>query len=174
MFQAQSRRREQLQNGEAASDRIELPWSDGYFAQLGLVLGVTYRSAAVLTGGADAPEPPDAGTEYVPTPEPGHRMPHLWLTPDHSTIDAVGEWFTLLTPDPDPWKRCVSPPWPLRVEPLPAEHLDACELSPHGALLIRPDGHIAARWPDGPPADSALRNALATLTGTGSDGRPYA
>ncbi|WP_405641374.1 hypothetical protein [Streptomyces sp. NBC_00019] len=34
----------------------------------------------------------------------------------------------------------------------------------HGALLVRPDGHIAARRPDGPPADDALRSALATLT----------
>lgn len=46
MFEAQSLRHEQLQAGEAAPVRVELPWSDRYFAQLGLVLGVAYRSDA--------------------------------------------------------------------------------------------------------------------------------
>src|SRR5581483_8919419 len=71
MLEVQNRRREQLRTGEAASGKAELPWSERYFAQLGLVLGVTYRSAAVLTGDAALP---DTGTDYVPTAEPGRRM----------------------------------------------------------------------------------------------------
>lgn len=165
MFQAQGRRREQLQNGEAGSDGIELPWSDRYFAQLGLVLGAAYRSAAVLADGDAPSEPSDpSDADYVPTTAPGHRMPHLWLGPDRSTLDAVGEWFTLLTPDPAGWEGQRTASWPLRIEPLPDEHTDRCALGRRGALLVRPDGHIAARWPDGPPADSGLRNALAAVT----------
>ncbi|MFG2874652.1 FAD-dependent monooxygenase [Streptomyces sp. NPDC048337] len=166
-MQVQSRRREQIQAGEAAPSQVELPWSERYFAQLGLVLGVAYRSAAVLPDGNPRPEPSEAGTDYLPTAEPGHRMPHLWLTRDRSTLDAFGEWFTVLTGDPTPWERqaAAAAPWPLRVEALSDEHLDLCGLPPRGALLIRPDGHVGARWHDRPPHDSTLRDALAAVSG---------
>ncbi|MCD9141266.1 FAD-dependent monooxygenase [Streptomyces albireticuli] len=195
----QNRRREQLRSGETVPSHVELPWSKGFFAQLGLVLGAVYRSGAVLAGDStragpsgagekteerteeradeetheesheetreETHEDPDAGTEYVPTAEPGHRMPHLRLARDRSTLDAFGEWFTLLTPDPSRWARCAAAPWPLRVETLPGEHAGRCGIGPSGALLIRPDGHVGARWPDRPPSDATLQHALATLTG---------
>ncbi|MFC9292947.1 FAD-dependent monooxygenase [Streptomyces sp. NPDC057011] len=164
-----TRRREQLQAGAAAAPtQMELPWSERYFAQLGLVLGVAYRSAAVLTDGSAPPDPSEVGTDYVPTAEPGHRMPHLWLAPGRSTLDAFGAWFTLLTSDPTPWEQQAAAPWPLRIETLSDEHLDRCGLPPYGALLVRPDGHVAARWHDRPPHDSTLRDALATITGRSS------
>lgn len=157
----QSRRRERPPN------RIELPWTDQYFAQLGLVLGVVYRSSAVLTGDADGmdgtAQPPPPGTDYVPAAAPGHRLPHRRLTGDRSTLDALGEWFTLFTPDPAAWALPVSVP--LRVEPLPHEHAEPYELGSHGALLVRPDGHVAAHWPDRPRAPALLAEALGRLTG---------
>ncbi|WP_246260599.1 FAD-dependent monooxygenase [Streptomyces typhae] len=206
MLNVQHRRRAQLRSGAeptpvaAATDRlsapVELPWSERYFAQLGLVLGVAY-------GAADTPS--DGATDYVPTAEPGHRLPHLWLTPEgpgpdgtgsdatgsgttgsdatgpgttgsgatgpggappgRSTLDACGEWFTLLTPGPDRGERLAAGPWPVRVEPLPAEHAARWGLGPRGALLVRPDGHIGARWHDLPrPGGTELRAALAALT----------
>uniref|UniRef100_A0AAU2JYQ2 FAD-dependent monooxygenase n=1 Tax=Streptomyces sp. NBC_00049 TaxID=2903617 RepID=A0AAU2JYQ2_9ACTN len=170
LFQAQTLRREQLQSGEAAPARVELPWSERYFAQLGLILGVTYRSAAVVPDGSapsappEGSEPSDAGTDYVPSTQPGHRMPHLWLADDRSTLDVFGEGFTLLTPDPVHWDRQSAAPWPLRIEALTAEHAALCDLRPGGALLIRPDGHVGARWRDRPPGDRALRDALASIT----------
>ncbi|WP_245689293.1 FAD-dependent monooxygenase [Streptomyces chattanoogensis] len=166
LLQVQNRRRDQLQTGEAAPARIELPWSEEYFAQLGLVLGVSYHSDAVLSDNATPPEPSGSSTDYVPTTEPGHRMPHLWLTPNSSTLDTFGEWFTLLAPDPAHWEQqpTATPTWPLHIEPLPHEYLDLCGLHLHGALLVRPDGHIAARWRDRPPSDATLRHALTTLT----------
>ncbi|WP_445184836.1 FAD-dependent monooxygenase [Pseudonocardia sp. Cha107L01] len=164
MHQAQNRRHEQLQAGETAPAQIELPWSDRYFAQLGLVLGVAYHSDALLTNGSTPPELSDPGTDYVPTAQPNHRMPHLWLKDNHSTLDTHGEWFTLLTPDPTQWERQSAAPWPLHIEALPSEHTDLCCLGPHGALLIRPDGHISARWTDRPPSDSVLHHALTTIT----------
>ncbi len=164
MRQAQVRRLEQLQAGETAQDQIERPWSDQYFAQLGLVLGATYRSAAVLTDDS-TPDLSGIGTEYVPTAKPGHRMPHLWLTENRSTLDAVGEWFTLFTPSPDAWRQHATAPWPLHIETLPE---DLCGISPRGALLVRPDGYIGARWPDFPPSDATLHQALAAITRSAS------
>ncbi|MEV5875701.1 FAD-dependent monooxygenase [Streptomyces sp. NPDC052101] len=161
----QSRRLAQLRTGDTAPDQVELPWTDRYFAQLGLVLGVTYHSAAVLPETSDPPEPSAPGTDYVPTPEPGHRLPHLRLRDGRSTLDAVGAWFTLLTPDPAAWAHGRAVAAPLRVEPLPAEHTEPYGLGPHGALLVRPDGHIAARWPDGSPAATTLAAALSAITG---------
>lgn len=167
----QSRRREQLQRGEEASARSEPPWSERYFAQLDLVLGITYRSDAVLTDdGAPPAEPSGEGTDYVPTADPGRRMPHLWLTRGRSTLDAFGEWFTLLTADPAPGQRRAAGAWPLRVETLSEEQAGLCGLSPDGALLIRPDGHVGARWRTRPPGASALGDALATITGASAPG----
>ncbi|MBH5338142.1 FAD-dependent monooxygenase [Streptomyces pactum] len=179
MLDVQERYEARRRSGEPEPTDMELPWSERYFAQLGLLLGVCYRSGAVLTGDGAAPEPPDPGTDYVPTTEPGHRMPHLWLGPGRSTLDAFGEWFTLLTPEParepppDPGRpgpgsarpeQPAVPPWPLRTEPLPGRSTGPYDPGPRETLLVRPDGHVAARWHDGVPHVSAVRDALAALT----------
>ncbi|WP_191876309.1 FAD-dependent monooxygenase [Streptomyces filipinensis] len=171
--EVQRRRLAQLRAGGAVPDPVETPWADRYFAQLGLVLGAVYRSAAVLPTDQPPTRPsdpgtdpgPGSGTDYVPTADPGRRLPHLWLGDDRSTLDTVGAWFTLLTPDPAAWAQRTAGSVPLRVEPLPREHTEPYGLGPRGALLVRPDGHIAARWPDRPPTTTPLPDALAGLTG---------
>ncbi|MEV6771074.1 FAD-dependent monooxygenase [Nocardia sp. NPDC051030] len=165
-LQVQTNRRTQLQNTTSPPTPLELPWTDRYFAQLGLVLGVTYTSRAILTAPESAPTSPNPdgaaeqpatdaaaeqpGTDYLPIPEPGHRLPHLWLTPTHSTLDTLGEWFTLLTPDPTHWNHHPLPAWPLHVEPLTPTQATTLSLHSHEALLVRPDGHITARYPARP------------------------
>jgi len=146
-----------LAQGVAPAE-VELPWSERYFAQLGLVLGVSYHSAAVLGNGSGPPAPSDISTDYVPTAEPGHRMPHVWLGENRSTLDTFGEWFTLLTPDPARWEQDATAS-PLRIETLPREDADHYGLGTQGALLVRPDGYIGARWDD----HASLADALTTI-----------
>ncbi|MET8873050.1 hypothetical protein [Nocardia sp. NPDC004604] len=83
--------------------------------------------------------------DYVPTTEPGRRMPHQWLTPDRSTFDVIGEWFTPLTLDPRHWKQQAAASWPLHIEPLTSEYTDRSDLGPRGAVLIRPRGRPLVR-----------------------------
>lgn len=158
-FDVQDKRGEQLRSREPTPEHVELPWSERFFAQLGLVLGVSYRSAAVLgvTGAA-----PDPGTDYLPTAGPGDRLPHRWLGPGRSTLDTLGEWFTLLAPEPARWTQTDSAPWPLHVETLPGAHAISYALEPEEALLVRPDGHIAARLRNRGPHE--VTAALAAVT----------
>lgn len=152
------RRREQP--SDAPRTQVQLPWSDRYFAQLGLVLGTAYDSRAVLPDGSVPPAPSDPVTDYVPTGRPGHRLPHVRLEDGRSSLDFLGEWFTLLTPDPEHWAELTATGRPLHLVSLPDGHADRYGCGPRGALLVRPDGHVAARWPTVPPSDAAIRHAI--------------
>jgi putative polyketide hydroxylase len=111
----------------------------------GLVLGGTYRSAAVH---ADEEPRPDNVASYHPDAEPGRRAPHVWLPDGRSTLDLFGPWFTLLAgPDyQDPDYQDSEPlPEPLHRHRLDAFAQDVYGISASGAVLVRPDGHVARR-----------------------------
>lgn len=106
----------------------------------GLVLGGRYRSAAIHAVG----EPPPLSVEsYRPDAAPGSRAPHVWLPDGRSTLDLFGPWFTLLT-GPRYRHRDALPDLMRRY------WLDASGAGPYGigdggAVLVRPDGHVAWR-----------------------------
>jgi 2-polyprenyl-6-methoxyphenol hydroxylase-like FAD-dependent oxidoreductase len=106
----------------------------------GLVLGGTYRSAAVHADGEPASE---SVAIYHPDAAPGRRAPHAWLPDGRSTLDLFGPWFTLLT---GPRYR-GSPvlPEPMHRHRLGASTQPVCGISDRGAVLVRPDGHVAWR-----------------------------
>ncbi|HEX4214647.1 MAG TPA: FAD-dependent monooxygenase [Candidatus Dormibacteraeota bacterium] len=129
-----------------------------------------YRSAAVLGGGGD-----DGWVEQL-AEQTGTRVPHLWLGSGDgrvSTLDLCGPRFALLVAGPaGPWAAAgeeagvavhgIGPgtllgdpdgAWPATVR-----------LAPGRALLVRPDGHVAARS-DERLSPESLTAALATLTG---------
>ncbi|MGN9788342.1 FAD-dependent monooxygenase [Nonomuraea sp. ZG12] len=148
----------------------------------GLVLGFGYESAAVIPDGTPAPAPGDPYRVYVPSARPGHRAPHVWLAgPDGpvSTLDLLGPRFTLMTASPA-WARAA----------LPAAHRTGCDLTAveilpdrgtytsatwaveygvgaAGAVLVRPDGHVAWRTPLPSTApEHDLTTALTTILAT--------
>ncbi|MFJ9366568.1 FAD-dependent monooxygenase [Nocardia sp. NPDC101769] len=84
----------------------------------GLLLGTTYldTGTTIATGA------------HTPSATVGARLPHAWLPDGRSTLDLIGPGHVLLTGSQ-----------------LPEQLRKSCDLSPTTALLIRPDGHIAAR-----------------------------
>ena len=115
---------------------------------------------------------------------PGSRAPHVWLgsgSARRSTLDLFGDGFLVLPPGQgSAWSEAVAgtaPTMPIRVVDLDeadgAAVRTAYGLEPGGAVLVRPDGVVAARWtilPDDPR--SALAMVLTTTLGlaTGTTG----
>src|SRR6266545_1066166 len=142
------------------------PFSGRSLAQIDM--GYQYASSVIVGSGGPDADPP--GADYQQTAAPGCRAPHLWLADGTSTIDLFDRQFALLTAAPghawrDAAARCTGarvgshvvtePSWP-----------DLYGVSPDGAVLVRPDGHVAWRSTTAsadPVAD--FHNALTTSTG---------
>ncbi|MFJ7899905.1 FAD-dependent monooxygenase [Streptomyces sp. NPDC096198] len=150
-----------------------------------LLLTAAYRSTAVLTDAdtdtdTDTAERPPLDPENEhPGSGPGTRLPHLRIAsaPGTSTLDLVGRGFTLLTRTPDAdWQRqadtarAAALPVVLRSPadsgqrtPTPWSREDWTErfgVAATGALLVRPDAHIAWQAPKPPADDTELRAVL--------------
>lgn len=138
-------------------------------------MGYRYRSTAVLDDGTSGGEELD----YSPTARPGCRAPHAWIDVDGrrtSTIDLFTRRFVLLTARKgDDWltaARAIAreggdldahlitdPEWARRYG-----------IGPHGAVIVRPDGHVAWRRTGGPghspeSAEQLLGRALRQVIG---------
>lgn len=148
----------------------------------GVEVDQRYTSAAVLDDGTPWPAPErDPELYHHPTTHPGARLPHAWLERDReavSTLDLTGHGgFTLLTGiGGEAWVEAarhvaadLNVPLTAHVVGPQAEVADVLgrwgvlkEIGDLGALLVRPDHHIAWRS-TGPAQDPAatLRTALA-------------
>lgn len=137
----------------------------------GLHLGTCYESAAIAEDGTVRPEPADPIGEYVPVARPGHRAPHLWLDEgrEHSTLDLFGDAFVLLTaPDGFAWRRAAAATAgiPLEVhEILDTRWPELYGICSSGAVLVRPDGHVAWRAVHAPGEPAELTTALRRAVG---------
>ncbi len=126
-----------------------------HFDQLGIQLGYRYDATGVISAsdGSLPPVPSNPIREYQPTTYPGSRLPHVVLSRGEeiiSSLDLVapGE-FLLLTFSPDWMKVEISFPLPLRRVWLGYDVTllagDFDNLSRDGAILVRPDQHVAWR-----------------------------
>jgi hypothetical protein len=154
--------------------------SQRYGNHLGVEFGVVYESSAVIADGTQPPVVADSYTDYLPSATPGARAPHVWLGhPDAqlSTLDLFGSAFTLLAgPAGDEW--CAAAAAIERELGVPIDRYriggpgladfggftEAYGLGDDGAVIVRPDGHVAWRQDRG-PAGTALRDAVRAILG---------
>jgi putative polyketide hydroxylase len=166
--------------GEALREKIRtsLPAQREQILSQGQQFGQIYRSGALIDDGT--PREESTVSTYRPSGHPGARAPHFWLADGRSTIDLYDGGFVLFVArDGQPWLGAAASVATAIDVPLSAFHIGGpgCDLRPggpqwedlvgvsaEGALLIRPDGYVAARWtalPDDPA--SALKGALEVL-----------
>lgn len=165
--------------------------SHRYGNHLGVELGPVYASAAVIGDGTAPPVVADDYADYVPSATPGARLPHHWLGPADdpiSTLDLVGTNLLVLAgPQGRGWAAAAATAatrtgvgvdhlrigGPGLTDPGDGSgrpFVDVAGIGPGGALLVRPDGHVAWRHP-GPsvtgPADlgDQLTEAITRLLG---------
>ena len=146
----------------------------------GQQFGTIYRSEAVYPDGIEPPE--STISEYRETGAPGARAPHIWLrTPSGerlSTLDLWGGEFVLLAGNRGPeWLTAASTAsdrlgvevtaYRIGGDLLTEEANGFSEtygVSPEGAVLVRPDGHVAARFHEAPQREGAdLNQALSQI-----------
>ncbi|MEV7713255.1 FAD-dependent monooxygenase [Streptomyces sp. NPDC088270] len=152
----------------------------GYRIDDELLLTATYRSTAVVPDPDTPARPPLDLSGYHPSGAPGDRVPHTRLAGPpgiSSTLDLVGPGFTLITASDAPvWQRQADAAgaagMPVTVHRLddgrlreehPGSFHRLCAMPVGGAVLVRPDGHIAWRTPSpavGPDLLQVLRRIL--------------
>jgi len=138
-----------------------------HFDMLGLQLGYVYETP-LNPGTAVRPEDVDP-TPFVPTGEIGARLPHAWLADGRSTLDLVAtDGMTLFSfGQHHGWAR-VGEVHHVRLDDDHAavtEWRITCGLAVDGAILVRPDQHIAQRWVSCPrdPAEEVARTLRIVL-----------
>ncbi len=137
-------------------------------------LGFSYEQGALLADGS--PAVPWGGRHYDPSDRPGSRYPHGWLDTGEgriSTLDLFDTHFTLLAGSEAKGiadaGREIARSLPLTVHQLQAEDtIRGAAAQAGGAVLVRPDGHVAWRVMSEPgdPA-GALRAAFDDLLRAG-------
>ncbi|MGB5813104.1 MAG: FAD-dependent monooxygenase [Polyangiales bacterium] len=154
-----------------------------HFDRIGLDIGYVYGEGAVVPDEESGDAPLEGVTEYHPSTRPGARFPHVALEErpgGRSSHDlfSYSRYTLLVGSDGDAWKRALGDLTPAPrtdVRTLTIDETDAspqgaerlrshCVIDPSGALLVRPDGHVAWREKT-MPADpaQALSNAFAAV-----------
>jgi hypothetical protein len=170
--------------GGGTSPQDAVAGSKRYGNFLGMELGFAYHSTAVVPDATQPPEVEDEVIDYVPSGRPGHRAPHVWLEREGvqiSTLDLFGRGFTLLARSPGrPWAESAveagrSFGIEIKTQTIGSngDFIDeggawsqAYGVADSGAVLVRPDGHVAWRSA-GAAVDGgkALCSAVGTVLG---------
>jgi hypothetical protein len=154
-----------------------------FHSELGVIFGAAYASPAIIPDGTEPPAVENPVSQYIPCARPGARAPHVWLQRNGrrvSTHDLIGTGFALFAGERGAaWRdaaRAVSAPLGVPLSAFtvgtggdlgdPGQRwAPACDVETDGAVLVRPDGHVAWRQRSsaGDPArelERALRVSL--------------
>jgi 2,4-dichlorophenol 6-monooxygenase len=146
-----------------------------HFDMFGLQLGFSYEAGALVADGSERPTGVNPVRDFVPTTRPGSRVAHAWVERAGKRLSVLDllpyEGFTVLAgPAGTVWAEAAA-----RIHELPIRCLIAgrdftdpeghwasvCEIAAGGALVVRPDQHVAWRARSA-PADpvAALASAV--------------
>lgn len=160
----------------------------GHFDRIGLDLGFRYAAGCILPDGK--PVTNSSGTIYVPDFSPGSRLPHFTILRkdpafrkpnrqqkqrgSHSLLDYTT--FTLLCTKRGVWKRVLGDASLSHLIQLQTvtnnvtmagktvRWADLAGISPSGAILVRADGQIAARFNNPGECISSLSHLIKILS----------
>jgi len=160
--------------------RVAIRGQEEHFDMLGLQLGFSYETGALVPDGSERPAVANPVRDFLPTTRPGARVPHAWVERAGARVSILDllpyDGFTVVTgTDGAAWADAAAG---LRAAPVrclvpgrdfadPERHwASVCELGAGGALLVRPDQHVAWRARSA-PADprAALAAALDAARG---------
>ena len=181
--------RKALAEGNDAQLRQVLLEQRDHIGAFGQDLGFRYRRGALVDDGTPDLEP--GGGHYMPTARPGHRAPHVWLSQGlrrFSTLDLFDKTFTLLAGSKgEGWVRLAeafdgsgtTSIRSFRIAPgvsgedALADHGVRFEeiygTGEEGAVLVRPDGHVAWRSTARPVDDDALTRVMVAVLMQGTE-----
>jgi 2-polyprenyl-6-methoxyphenol hydroxylase-like FAD-dependent oxidoreductase len=135
-------------------DQARKEFGDAYTAMMkrewytnGIHLGFRYEGSPIIVPDG-TPEPEDTVSTYEQVARPGHRAPHVWLSPNRSTLDLFGRGFILLRFDPRvPVEGIISAAklGGIPFEVIDIDNAEARTLYATKLVLVRPDGHVAWR-----------------------------
>jgi 2,4-dichlorophenol 6-monooxygenase len=149
-----------------------------------LELGYAYEHGALVGDGSARPPRSAMGEVYRPTTRPGHRLPHAWLDLDgqrlstHDLVTGHGAFALLTGPGGQRWAKAAEQVAEKFAVPITVAVIgpdapytsrtwqDVREVADDGAVLVRPDNHVA--WRSTGPADNpegVLAAAMATVLG---------
>ncbi|MDV8025257.1 FAD-dependent oxidoreductase [Rhodococcus sp. IEGM 1330] len=156
-----------------------IPLQVEHFVSTGLQFGYLYAGPLIAQDSSSTPA--EDVVDYVPTTYPGARLPHAVLSVDGTLVDAHDTLdpnrLTLFTFAGDDWAPVVSTlaAWGPGVVMVAADApagterrqlIDLYEVGTTGAVLVRPDGHVAWRTAGSASADgSELERFLTTQWG---------
>ncbi|WP_113700517.1 FAD-dependent monooxygenase [Nonomuraea lactucae] len=167
---------QRIRAGEALDD--VLAGQRAHVGSLGRDLGFRYLSGALIPDGGQGEAIP---ASYAPSSTPGVRAPHVWITSEGrrcSTLDLFDTAFTLISRSRDwcadataaatacgvPLRTCLAGTDGFAVAEDTFEA--AYGLGGDGAVLVRPDGHVAWRTRRPPAqAEPGLREVFQRVLG---------
>lgn len=167
-------------DGAAAGVQTAIANQSEHFDMLGLQLGFRYETGAIVPDGSAVPVVANPVREYVPTGRPGARLPHAWTQRDGarvSTLDLLplGRFTLVAGAAGKAWFEAAAAIAPALhciaigtdVDDRDGAWARELGIEADGALLVRPDQHVAWRSPRGVAnAREALRAAMAAILGT--------